>query len=185
MTPLDRLLRNWRMRIALPQIPRHGRVLDIGCGDARLLDLLDHSIAHGVAIDPALTPTPPTPHRTSLRGTFPADVPASLEPFDALVGLAVLEHIPDTELDAFASACARWLKPGGRLVLTVPAPSVDRILEVLRWLHLVKGMALEQHHGFNPARVSPLFAAHGFDTVLHRRFQLGLNNLFVLLRTPP
>jgi len=52
------------------------------------------------------------------RGMFPADVPFA-GPFDAVTMFDVLEHIED-DAAALAAACG-LLKPGGLLLVTVPA----------------------------------------------------------------
>lgn len=91
--------------------------------------------------------------------------------------LAVLEHIPARE--ALARECARVLRPGGRVVITVPKPAVDRILAVLLSLRLIHGMSLEQHEGYDVRRTSPIFEAAGLRLLRRRTFQLGLNCLFV------
>jgi hypothetical protein len=43
-------------------------------------------------------------------------------------------------------------------------------------------MSLEQHHGFEASSTRSLFERQGLKLVLHQRFQLGLNNLFVFKR---
>jgi SAM-dependent methyltransferase len=118
---------------------------------------------------------------TLVRGSFPDDLP-DCAPFDVITMLAVLEHVPRDRQQAFASACAKYLRPGGRLVITVPSPRVDAILSVLKTLRLVDGMSLEEHYGFDPDATPSIFASHGFDAVERRRFQFGLNNLFVFRR---
>jgi hypothetical protein len=109
-------------------------------------------------------------------------VPAS-EPFDAITMLAVLEHISSTQHSDLRDECVRLLKPGGLLIITVPSPAVDRILDLLRRLHLVAGMALHEHHGFDPKGIPERFSGHGLVLVRAKRFQLGLNNLFVFRRS--
>jgi hypothetical protein len=71
------------------------------------------------------------------------------------------------------------MRGGARLVLTVPSRRVDDVLRVLQAVHLVDGMAVEQHWGFDPAQTVPLFTSAGLVLESHGRFQLGLNNLFV------
>jgi hypothetical protein len=92
--------------------------------------------------------------------------------------LAVLEHIPLSQQAQLARECARALAPNGRLIITVPSPFVDRILAILLRLRLVDGMAVEQHYGFKPDRVPALFGQE-LRVVTARRFQCGLNHLFV------
>ena len=102
--------------------------------------------------------------------------------FDAITMLAVLEHITPDQHFALVSGCARLLRQGGQLIITVPSPAVDHILAVLTTIRLVDGMSLEQHHGFEPHQTADIFCAHGFQPIAHHRFQLGLNNLFVFQR---
>jgi predicted SAM-dependent methyltransferase len=99
--------------------------------------------------------------------------------------LAVLEHLPPEALEETPSACAALLHPGGRLVITVPSPAVDRILHWLERLRLIEGIGLHEHHGVHPATTQRLFSHPVFRLLVHRRFQLGLNNLFVFERVAP
>jgi hypothetical protein len=43
-------------------------------------------------------------------------------------------------------------------------------------------MSLEQHHGFDPEVLPGEFARHRFSLLVWKKFQLGLNNLFVYER---
>jgi 2-polyprenyl-3-methyl-5-hydroxy-6-metoxy-1,4-benzoquinol methylase len=116
-----------------------------------------------------------------VRGYFPLEI-GEAEPFDVVVALATLEHIPTEDMPGFASACFRQVRSGGKVVLTVPSPVVDLILQVERRLHLAVAPGFDQHHGFNPSQTRPLFEEAGFTIVRHQRFQLGLNNLFVFAK---
>jgi predicted SAM-dependent methyltransferase len=93
--------------------------------------------------------------------------------------LAVLEHIPKSKQKEFAIACYNKLKPGGRVIITVPSPKVDLILSGLKIIRLVDGMSLEEHYGYNPRDTETIFDKDMFKLVHHSRFQLGLNNVFV------
>jgi SAM-dependent methyltransferase len=132
-----------------------------------------------VGVDPDLPQeTLKLPNAILLKGIFP-DVLPDERPFDVITLLAVLEHVPPQAQKDLALACARYLKPAGHLIITVPSPLVDHILKVLRFCRLIHGMALEQHYGYDPRRTATLFAVGGLELVRARRFQLGLNHLFV------
>ncbi len=178
MKTLDRLLQAARIRKAKRWIRPRGRVLDVGCFDASLFEALSDRLGRGVGLDPLLDQTIHGKRWELRRGSFPA--PHDLEDeFDAITVLAVLEHVPDADLGDFALECARLLAPGGHLILTVPEPAVDRVIGILIALRLLDGMSPEQHHGFVPARTRAVFEAAGLRLIHHRRFQLGLNHLFV------
>lgn len=184
MTSVDRLLQNWRIRKAAPHIATGDRVLDLGSADGVLFERVGRCGPGSLGIDPVLPENRTTRQGFRLlRGYFPGDIPADAGPFDVIVMLAVLEHFPPDQYGPLRDGCARLLRPGGRLVITVPSPAVDAILEVLVRLRLVHGMSLEEHHGYEVDQTGSIFPAPQFRTVCRETFQLGLNNLFVFERT--
>ena len=111
------------------------KVMDLGCGTGVVLHDLAAEKASPVGVDM---------NRLALgmsrsRGEFDlvqADgtaLPFEANSFDAAIGLDVFEHIKD-DVQAFRE-CARVLKPGGILVLSVPA---------FKWLWSPHDVAL--HH---------------------------------------
>ena len=183
MKPLDRLLQDWRIAKARPYIGPGSRVLDVGCADGRLFRRLGSRIREGVGIDPDLGRSVVEGSCRLIAGNFPKDLDET-SPFDVITMLAVVEHIPADQLTHVANACARWLKPGGVLVVTVPSPSVDRILHVLQGLRVIDGMSVHEHHGFDVEGIPSLFSGVGMSLVRRMSFQLGLNNLFVFRKGP-
>ena len=173
---LDRRLQAERIRRVRPYASG-ARVLDIGCADGALFRLLDASLSGGVGIDQDPVPAS-TPKYRYVQGDFPAALPGG-EQYDLVTALAVVEHIPERDQPAFAAACLKVLKDGGRLVMTVPSSRVDDLLRVLKAIRFVDGMADHQHYGFEPGHVPTTFKAAGFALERHSTFQLGLNNLFV------
>jgi SAM-dependent methyltransferase len=102
--------------------------------------------------------------------------------FDVVTLIAVMEHIPEKEQGAVVLRCREALKPGGRVILTVPSPRADAVAQMLQKLGLIDGMALEEHYGFDVRNVGPLFVGAGFRERCHRTFELGFNHLFVFER---
>lgn len=173
MKPLDRALQRLRERAALPHIARDARVLDVGCADATLLRHLTNP--RNVGIDPDA----PASDARLVRGRFPDDLHVD-GPFDAIAMLAVYEHFSDDERPHVVEACRRLLRPGGRVVMTVPSPAVDEIVHVLQRLRLAHGMDIGSHHAYDPTRTPEEFT--GFRVLVHRAFELGLNHLYVFER---
>lgn len=181
MNAVDRLLQRWRIRKAAAWLPRGGRVLDIGCDDGALARQLPW-LGEYVGLDPFLEHPGEVPNGRILRGRFPEDLPDG-RPFDAITMLAVFEHLTPEEHGPLTRACAAALKPGGRLVMTVPSPAVDQILHVLQFLRVLDGMSVEEHHGLDVRRTPTILTAEGhLRLVKARRFQFGLNHLFVFER---
>jgi 2-polyprenyl-3-methyl-5-hydroxy-6-metoxy-1,4-benzoquinol methylase len=181
MKPLDRILQRWRIARARPFLPPGARVLDIGSADGALFERLGERVREGLGIDPHVPAVRELGQVRLIPGCFPQDMP-DVPPFDVITMLAVLEHFPDSQHAALAEGCARFLRPGGRLILTVPSPAVDGILKMLLALRLVDGMSLEEHHGFEVEQTLRIFSPPRFRLLARKRFQLGLNHLFVFER---
>lgn len=184
MKPLDRLLQRWRNRMAAAEIAAGSRVLDVGCSDGALFRELSVPVREGVGLDPLADPGRSGGPLRYVPGRFP-DQATPGGPFDAIAFVATLEHFSLPELPEVVNQCKKRLASGGRVVATVPSPLVDRILAVLRALRLLDGMCLEEHRGIAPAEIARAFEGAGFRVAVHRRFQLGLNHLFVFVPEEP
>jgi SAM-dependent methyltransferase len=116
----------WRAResilldcIAALDLPRPADVLDVGCGDALFFPALSRfGRVRGIEIDRALV-RPDNPYRGAIHHAPLGDAEYADCQFDVITALDVVEHIED---DAAAiENMAAMLRPGGYLVLTVPA----------------------------------------------------------------
>ncbi len=179
MKRLDRFIRDQRIARAARFIRPGSRVLDIGCHDGELFRVLGPALRAGVGLDPDLAGALQGVNYWLRPGLFPDDSPDEPGGFDAVCALAVLEHIGAGERVAFATGIARLLRAGGEAILTVPAPAVDRMLDVMIRARIIDGMEAGQHHGFKIEEVEPLFTGAGLTLERHEPFQFGLNHLFV------
>jgi 2-polyprenyl-3-methyl-5-hydroxy-6-metoxy-1,4-benzoquinol methylase len=178
LTVVDRRLRDMRIAQARPFIMEGAALLDIGCGDGTLVRRLSGHLRRAVGIEPTLDQPQRGAGYELLPGSLPGDLGVT-GPFDVITMLAVVEHLPETVQARLADVCAGLLRPGGRVVLTVPSERVDPILDWLVRLRLVAGIGVEEHHGFDPAQTVELFPAPRYRLAWHAQFELGLNNLFV------
>lgn len=176
MRAVDRLLQRWRIRKAHPYVRRGARLLDIGCFDGAFIDAVAARVSSAVGIDPLAEPGE-RGNITIHRGTIPGDVRLESASFDCVTMLATLEHLDDPR--ALSAECFRLLKPGGRLVVTVPHALVDYVVHALVWVGASDPADLEGHHGFDVNTTEHLFAQAGFRMVSKQRFELGVNRLYV------
>lgn len=176
----DVMLQRWRIRMAGAHLPRGAHVLDIGCSDGLLFSVLKDKIASGVGVDSDSVPEDYGDFRF-IRGRAPEDLPPG-ETFDAITMLAVLEHIPAETQRELAADCRALLNDNGRVICTVPSPKVDSLIQLGKQLRVLDGMQEQEHYGFEPAQTVSLFVDRGFTLRHARRFQLGLNNLFVFAK---
>lgn len=178
MKHVDRWLQNWRISQASRWLPDQLRLIDIGAYHGETFEALGVKLTEGFGVEPLLDSKIEAPSYVIEPGYFP-DVRPSKGNWDAITMLAVLEHIPDEQQIAIVDGCYDLLRPGGRVIITVPAHAVDHILTALKFCRLIDGMSLEEHHGFEPADTKRIFNSPRFRLMHHSRFQLGLNHLFV------
>ena len=94
-------------------------ILDVGCGSGTTAHALAEMGASVTGVDLEMHDTESAMDNVSLvRGDY-LEVSPSLGKFDVVMALDVIEHFPDEA--KVAAALASNLRPGGRLLVTVPA----------------------------------------------------------------
>ncbi|MBF0595616.1 MAG: class I SAM-dependent methyltransferase [Candidatus Omnitrophica bacterium] len=181
MKAVDRIIQYLRIRKIAPYIERGSRVLDIGCADGAIFRQLRSRISEGVGIDIGRSRTEVLNNYRLISGRFPDDLPDA-RPFDVIAMLAVLEHIPPAHQQQLAKDCARFLKPGGKLLITVPSLRAEKVLDWLKSIRLIDGMSLEEHYGFDATQTPAIFSVGGVNLLRFETFQLGYNNLYVFVK---
>lgn len=106
-----------------------------------------------------------------LPGALPDDLPPECDGYDMVVLLDVLEHV-DLDRDALA-ALRRRLRPGGKLVLTVPA---------YPWLWSRHDETHHHHRRYTAGVLADRLAAAGYRVVNMSYFNTLLFPLIVAVR---
>lgn len=176
MKLVDKILQKMRLRAVAPYIKETDYVLDVGTDDGAFFRYFDK--VAGVGIDPHPKPGYISNKVIIIKDVFPSDALKKAS-FDAVVMLAVLEHIPQKKMNTISENCRSLLKTNGLVLITVPSKKVDFILRVLKKFKIVDAETLDQHYGFDIEKVDELFDSRYFKLLIKRKFQLGLNNLFV------
>jgi len=154
-------------------------LLDIGCGwDAKFLRSVEAYVSKGEGIDPR-APELRTQKLSTRRITVTESLPYDNETFDVVTMMAVLEHVSRPK--AVIVEIFRILKPGGRLVLTVPSNAAKPVLEFLAFrLGIVSAAEIRDHKCYyNKELLRQLLADTGLVMEAHHYFQLGMNNFVV------
>jgi 2-polyprenyl-3-methyl-5-hydroxy-6-metoxy-1,4-benzoquinol methylase len=184
MKLLDKFIRYWRVEVALKNRPKlMENVFDIGCDDGYLLQKLSHITKRQDGVDPRLNANSISPESEIKKGFFPSVIEdyQMQGTYDAIFALAVFEHFSEKDIQQSAFVISRMLSPEGRLIITAPHRFADKILNVLIFFHLMDGTALEDHHGFDPEALIGYFS-DSLRLVKRKRFQFGLNNIFIFGR---
>ncbi len=184
--PGERTIAGFRLAEALRFLPERGRVLEVGCGAGRFLrgvararpglqlcgvDLSQAALARAAAASPGL----------ELRAVASpgAALPAADAEFDAVLGLDVLEHVPDP--GRILAELRRVLAQDGVLHLHVPCEGDPTSL--WRWLPgqggprgLKRRLAGHVQH-FRRRQVLALLEAQGFEILRVRHSLHVIGNL--------
>lgn len=175
---LDRELQRQRVVKVLKHVPKSSRVLDVGCANGRLFLLGRSRINYGIGLDIDDSLPWLASEFQRIIGVFPSAL-LEKQTFDIITLVAVLEHLPEETLLKWAHESSSRLVEGGLVIITIPSPTVDRLLAAAVKLKVLDGMDADSHHGCSPAGIEPAFTSAGFSIKNKKRFQFGLNNLLV------
>lgn len=166
-------------RIQAAKLHVRGRVLDIGCGDGSIARFCDPSDYLGVDLSDAAL--------AAARSNFPnhsfvKQLPENDEHgFDTIVGLAIIEHVPDPA--EFLRTLATYLAPRGVMVMSTPHPNVDWVHGVGAKIGLFSKEANDEHEELlDLLKMSRACARAGLEIKHFHPFLLGANQLFIIQR---
>jgi len=179
---LSNYLRKTRFKKVTPLI-KGNKILDVGCDEGNIIPYLDRNINYtGIdgrqeSLDKARKNYPT--HKFINIFLTPDNLnKLSKEQFDAILLIAVLEHTPNPI--KLLKNLQTILTPEGRIIITSPAKKSHWLLVLLSKIGLVRNDKHE--HGFyiNNSMISTLGKEGIYNTIVRKRFQLGLNQLWVL-----
>ena len=135
---------------------------------------------HGTGVD-FKVPEVELENIITIQITLADSLPFPDNKFDIVTMLAVLEHMDQPV--AICAEAARVLKPGGKLVLTVPGKRARPILEFLSYrLGIISRTEIEDHNNYYDLPELKILVAKidNLRIMKHSSFQLGMNNFCVI-----
>ncbi len=158
------------------------RILEFGCGEGHLLDLLVAAGARATGLEwgEAALAAARKAHRDVLKGYAADGEPEAA--FDAFICINFLEHAPRPDL--FLAGLARWLKPGAFGLVEVP--SFDAMVARRRFFDFIPdhlsyfsertlSLALEAA-GFEVLECSPVWKDYDLAATVRLRVPMDLSD---------
>ena len=149
MPLLSDFSRKKKIKYFLEPIPKNARILEIGAGQGWVGQYLKQN---GWKYYVSLDLVPPADIIGDVRNWRTLGLRA--ESFDYIVMFEVVEHIDCLQ------ECYDILKPGGKLCITTPVPSMDSILKVLEAIGLNQKRTSPHDHLINLREVSIFKVKH-------------------------
>lgn len=174
ITKVPGLLSNYEIRTNFVLKNTKGRLLDIGCGENKLVQAYKAQGGEGVGVDVYDW------GNVDLIVKDTSKLPFEDGSFDTVTFVACLNHIPN-RIDVLKEA-HRLLRPGGRVVMTNLTPYISAVWH--KWAYWdhdqhERGMEEGEVWGFWDKDLREILDQGGFKVTKHNRFSWGCNHLYV------
>ena len=128
--PVNYYVARKRIELATKFLGKNEKILDVGCGDMYVTNKLRKKGFNIIGID--INP----PFHIKMDAT---NMKFKDNSFDSVVAFETIEHCN------CINEIKRVLKPGGKLILSTPAPNTDWLRKILVSLKLLEGRDFEHH----------------------------------------
>lgn len=150
---------------ALREIPCQRPILEIGCGDGRFSRLIFHEIDDAIDVNPRAIEKCRNISGSLYRRVRCQDarqLECTEDGYATVYANCVMEHIPD--IPAVLAGCYRSLRPGGKLVITVPLQEMnDHLLVPWKWYARMRQRQLVHLNLFTQEKWEDLLRTVGFS----------------------
>ncbi|HLD39435.1 MAG TPA: class I SAM-dependent methyltransferase [archaeon] len=170
-----RVIRNKKV---MKYVPNGTDVLDVGCGDDfYLLSSLRRKIKNGTGVDIAVKNTK-IGNITIKKIRIGQRLPFRDASFNVVTMIAFVEHLDNPE--KVLVDCRRVLRKDGIVIITTPMARAKPFWELLVKLGRTEEKTIEDHKQyFSQEKIEKLFKKTGFDVIVSRKFELGMNYIAV------
>ena len=170
-----RVIRNKKV---MKYVPSSTDILDIGCGDDfYLLSSLKDKIKNGIGVDIAVK-NMKSGNITIKKIRIGQKLPFRDMSFDVTTMIAFIEHLDKPE--KVLADCRRVLRKHGIIIITTPMARARPFWELLVKLGLTEEKTSEGHKQyFSPVTVERLLRKCGFEVMISKKFELGMNYIAV------
>ena len=181
MAILSKMLSDWRHKMIAPYVK--GRVLDIGCGNALMLQKHHKNIDHYVGVEFSSVRVTKLAERFPDADFINRDLDHDLlnidGHFDSILLIAVIEHIWNQKF--LFEQIIDLLAPGGKIIITTPTPfGNDAIHPLGAVMGIFAQSAVDDHIViYNRRRFRNLAREFNLRLLKYARFQFFSNQLAV------
>jgi SAM-dependent methyltransferase len=172
--PSEAFWRYFELR-ALKRIEFERPILEIGCGDGQFSSLVFREIDEAIDVNPRSVEKCRRLAGHLYRRVQCLDareLEFSEGGYATIYANCVMEHIPD--IQSVLAGCYRGLRPGGKLVITVPLiPMNDHLLFTWSWYAKLRQHQLVHVNLFTKQEWKDLLCATGFSDIQFRPYLSG------------
>ncbi len=180
---LEKILSQIRFARAERYINKNSFVADLGCGyNGFFLKKIAKKIKKGVGFDVSVATTNLQSNIVLKKANLNKKIITRKNYYDAVVALAVLEHIENPE--SFLMQAKAIIKSGGCLILTTPHKRSKRLLEFLAFkIGIISKEEIGDHkHYFDEKSLEELIRKIKLHIVKLKTFGAGFNILLIAKR---